>query len=242
MSANTNLRKAKTAKNNELGVANTQVKSKSRVRDHGEVFTNEREVNAMLDMVKNEAERIDSRVLEPACGNGNFVVEVLRRKMGSVRKQSIPPKRKKISVPDYEQNSVLAIGSIYGIDIMMDNVIECRQRLFDIWHGVFFKDCKREPDQDLCAAVTFILSRNILCGNTLSMKQVNENAEDIDLPIIVSEWSFVTGDQIQRKDYRFDVLVGDKLPDTELRQDYVKNERNYLRGYTANFKEVQKYA
>lgn len=221
---------------------NKQVKSKSRVRDHGEVFTNEREVNAMLDMVKNEAERIDSHVLEPACGNGNFIVEVLRRKMASVRKKSTPEKRKKVSIPDYEQNSILAIGSIYGIDIMMDNVIECRQRLFDIWHDTFVKDCKKEPDRDLCDAITFILSRNILCGNTLSMKQVNEKAEDIDLPIIVSEWSFVTTDQVHRKDYRFDVLVGDRLPDNELADDYLKHERNYLRGYTAYYKEVQKYA
>lgn len=222
--------------------ANEQVKSKSRVRDHGEVFTNEREVNAMLDMVKNEAERIDSHVLEPACGNGNFVAEVLRRKMGSVRKQSIPPKRRKVSIPDYEQKSVLAIGSIYGIDIMMDNVIECRQRLFDIWHETFVKDCKHEPDRELCDAITYILSRNILCGNTLSMKQVNEKTEDIDLPIIISEWSFVAEGQMQRKDYRFDILVGDRLPDDELADDYLKHERNYLRGYIANYKEVQKYA
>ena len=74
------------------------------------------------------------------------------------------------------------------------------------------------------------------------MKQVNEKAEDIDLPIIISEWGFVMGNQMQRKDYRYDVLVGDKLPDKELAEDYLKNERNYLRGYITNFKEVQKYA
>lgn len=70
-----------------------QVKSKQRVADHGEVFTNPREVNAMLDMVKQETERIDSRFLEPACGNGNFLAEVLRRKLavvaGHVSHQSV---------------------------------------------------------------------------------------------------------------------------------------------------------
>lgn len=221
---------------------NQQIKSKKRVQDHGEVFTNEREVKAMLDMVKDESERIDSRVLEPACGNGAFVTEVLRRKLKTVKKSSTPKGRKTVSIPDYEKLSALAVACVYGIDIMIDNVVECRQRLYDIWHEAFVADCKKEPDKDLCDAIVFILTRNILCGNTLSMKQVNEKAQDIDLPIIVSEWGFVTGDQMQRKDYRYDVLVGDKLPNNELSEDYIKNERNYLRGYITSFKEVQKYA
>ena len=196
----------------------------------------------MLDMVKNESERIDSRVLEPACGNGNFVTEVLKRKLKTVKKTATPKGRKTVSLLDYERLSTLAIGCIYGIDIMIDNVVECRKRLYDIWFDTFKKDCKKEPDKDLCDAITFILTRNILCGNTLSMKQVNEKAQDIDLPIIVSEWGFITGNQMQRKDYRYDVLVGNKLSNKELSEDYLKNERNYLRGYIANFKEVQKYA
>ena len=220
----------------------SQIKSRKRVVDHGEVFTNEREVKAMLDMVKDESERIDSRVLEPACGNGNFVTEVLRRKLKTVKKTATPKGRKNVSIPDYERLSTLAIGCVYGIDIMIDNVVECRKRLYDIWYETFKNDCKREPDIDLCDAVKFILTRNILCGNTLSMKQVNEKAQDIDLPIIISEWGFVMGSQMQRKDYRYDVLVGDRLPNKELSEDYIKNERNYLRGYITYFKEVQKYA
>jgi hypothetical protein len=221
---------------------NKQIKSKDRVKDFGECFTNEREVKAMLDMVKNESERIDSRVLEPACGTGNFAIEVLKRKLKTVKKTSTPKGRKTVSIPDYEKLSTLAVGCVYGIDIMIDNVVECRKRLYDIWYETFKKDCKQEPEKDLCDAITFILTRNILCGNTLSMKQVNEKAQDIDLPIIVSEWGFVMGNQMQRKDYRYDVLVGDKLPNKELSEDYIKNERNYLRGYITNFKEVQKYA
>ena len=219
-----------------------QIKSKKRVQEHGEVFTNPREVKAMLDMVKNESERIDSRVLEPACGTGAFVTEVLRRKLKTVKKSSTPKGRKTVSIPDYEKLSTLAVACIYGIDIMIDNVVECRKNLYDIWHKTFIKDCKKEPDKDLCDAIVFVLTRNILCGNTLSMKQVNEKSQDIDLPIIVSEWGFVMENQIQRKDYRYDVLVGDKLPNDELSEDYIKNERNYLRGYITSFKEVQKYA
>ena len=108
-----------------------QIKSKERVAEHGEVFTNTREVNAMLDMVQSESERIDSRFLEPACGTGNFLAEVLRRKLVTVKRQY-----GKFSV-DYEKYSVLAVSSIYGVDIQQDNVDECRKRMYDIWN----KDC-----------------------------------------------------------------------------------------------------
>jgi len=97
-----------------------QVKSKQRVTDHGEVFTAEREVIAMCDLVKQETERIDSRFLEPACGDGNFLAEVLSRKLAIVKKKY------KRSAYDYERNSLLGVSSIYGVDILIDNVIACR--------------------------------------------------------------------------------------------------------------------
>lgn len=103
-----------------------QVKSKQRVEEHGEVFTNEREVNAMLDMVKQETERIDSRFLEPACGDGNFLSEVLRRKLAVVAE------RYGKSQLEYERYAFVAVSSIYGVDIMADNVEECRERLYGI--------------------------------------------------------------------------------------------------------------
>lgn len=103
-----------------------QVKSRAHVQDHGEVFTNEREVNAMLDMVKQKTERIDSRFLEPACGDGNFLSEVLRRKLSVVRS------RYRRSLFEYEKYAFVAVGSIYGVDILEDNTQECRDRLFSI--------------------------------------------------------------------------------------------------------------
>ena len=105
-----------------------QVKSKQRVADHGEVFTAEREVNAMLDLVKQETERIDSRFLEPACGDGNFLAEILRRKLAVVK---VNYRR---NPADYEKYAVIAVTSIYGIDILQDNVEACRERLFGIWN------------------------------------------------------------------------------------------------------------
>lgn len=182
-----------------------QVKSKQRVADHGEVFTAEREVNAMLDLVKQETERIDSRFLEPACGDGNFLAEILRRKLAVVKR-----KYRKSPI-DYEKNAVLAASSIYGVDILMDNVIACRGRMFDIWDKEYKAVCKKEVNEDCRKSVRFILERNIVCGNALSLKKVDENGNDTDEPIIFSEWAFVTGFNLQRSDYTLDKLLeGDK--------------------------------
>ena len=100
-----------------------QVKSRERVAAHGEVFTAEREVKAMCDLVKPETERIDSRFLEPACGDGNFLAEILSRKLAC---EQIRKYRK--SSYDWERNSLLALGSLYGVDILADNCEACRER------------------------------------------------------------------------------------------------------------------
>lgn len=115
----------------------SQTKSKKRVRDHGEVFTAEREVKAMCDLVKDETQRIDSRFLEPACGDGNFLAEILKCKLAVVRKKY--GKR----AADYEKNAVLAVSSVYGIDILADNVQACRARLEGIWEKEYEDVCKK---------------------------------------------------------------------------------------------------
>ena len=189
-------------------MAKNQVKSKERVAEHGEVFTAEREVNAMLDLVKQETERIDSRFLEPACGDGNFLAEILRRKMDVVKAQY----RK--SPADYEKYAVLAVTSIYGVDILQDNVEECRKRLFEIWDKEYTSNCKSEANDECREAVRFILSRNILCGNALTLRKVNGNGVDTDEPIIFSEWAFVSSYMMKRSDYRLDVLMNEN-PDEE---------------------------
>ena len=104
-----------------------QMKSKQRVAEHGEVFTAEREVKAMCDLVSQECDRIDSRFLEPACGNGNFLTEIITRKLATVKRLY------KRNPYDYERYSVVAVSSIYGVDIMQDNTEECRKRLYKIW-------------------------------------------------------------------------------------------------------------
>lgn len=173
-----------------------QVKSKKRVADHGEVFTNEREVDAMLDLVKPETERIDSRFLEPACGNGNFLAEVLRRKL------KVVDQRYGNNQMDWERYAVIAISSIYGVDILEDNAKECRERLysiFDDFYTAFFKDkCKEECRR----SIRFLFDRNILWGDALDF--TNPSTKQ---PIVFSEWSAVNGSMLKRRDYMFKFLV-----------------------------------
>lgn len=172
-----------------------QVKSKKRVTDHGEVFTAEREVNAMLDLVKQETERIDSRFLEPACGDGNFLAEILRRKLTVVKN------RYRRNPLDYEKYAVLAATSIYGVDILEDNIEACRNRMFEIWDKEYRKNCKKDVNDECRDAVKFILKRNILCGDALTLKA---NSGE---PIIFSEWALVTGSMMKRRDFRLDQMM-----------------------------------
>ena len=178
-----------------------QVKSRQRVADHGEVFTAEREVKAMCDLVKTETERIDSRFLEPACGEGAFLTEILSRKLMVVRTKY------RRSVMDYEKNSLLAVSSLYGVDILLDNVQICRDNLYKIWEKQYKAVCKRECSDDVKRSIRFILERNIVCGNALTLMTVDENGKDTDVPIIFSEWAFVMGMNIQRQDFTFEKLM-----------------------------------
>ena len=182
----------------------SQTKSKQRVADHGEVFTAEREVNAMLDLVKQETERIDSRFLEPACGDGNFLAEILRRKLTVVKS------RYGKNAADYERYAVIAVSSIYGVDILGDNVNDCRSRMFEIFDKEYTAICKGDANDDTREAVRHILTHNILCGDALTLKQAN------DEPIIFAEWSAVNGNLIKRRDFRLDQMLEEHTPNLQL--------------------------
>jgi len=174
----------------------TQVKTKKRVTDHGEVYTNEREVKAMLDLVKSETERIESRFLEPACGNGNFLAEVL------IRKLNVVDARYRKSQQEWERYSVLAVSSIYGVDILEDNAEECRERLFLIYKEIYSKNFGTKIKSECLDSVKFLFKRNILWGDALDF--TNPVTKQ---PIIFSEWSAVNGVMLKRRDYMFRFLV-----------------------------------
>ena len=174
-----------------------QVVSKQRVADHGEVLTGRREVNAMLDLVKSETERIDSRFLEPACGTGNFLAEILERKLRVVEA------RYGKSQLDYERDAILAVSSVYGIDILEDNVRQCRQRLFGIFDLNYLRLFKGKSHDDCRESARYILELNIVHGDALSLKTVGDNPK----PIVFAEWSPVNGSMLKRRDFTFHGLL-----------------------------------
>ncbi|MDZ7317243.1 MAG: N-6 DNA methylase [candidate division KSB1 bacterium] len=173
------------------------IKSKHRVAEYGEVLTPEHIVDAMLDLVKQETERIDSRFLEPACGTGNFLIEILRRKLRVVEK------RYRKSQLDYERYAVSAVSSLYGIDILSDNVAECRDRLFHTFDAAYTALFGEKTKVTCRETVRFILQCNIIHGDALTLKTVGENPQ----PIIFSEWSLVNGSLLKRRDFAFHELV-----------------------------------
>ena len=216
----------------------SQTKSKERVRERGEVFTAEREVKAMCDLVKDETERIDSRFLEPACGDGNFLAEILTRKLEVVKRKY------KKSTLDYEKNAVLAISSVYGVDIMQDNVLACRDRLFKLWDNEYKAVCKKDCNDQTREAVKFILSKNIVCGNALTLNKVDENGNETDEPSVFSEWAFITGFQMQRQDYTFAHLLEMNNDEKQTKKqqsmfDEKQDEGKFLRRYVTHYRRVQ---
>jgi hypothetical protein len=178
-------------------MAAIQVKTKRRATDYGEVYTAPREVNAMLDLVKQETERIESRFLEPACGNGNFLIEVLTRKLAKIAA------RYGKSRLEYERYSVSAIASLYGIDILEDNVHECRGRLYNYFKTQYIDLFGFFQNDGLPAAIKYILVRNILWGDALTLQTVDDNPR----PIVFSEWSLLMGGMVKRRDFSYFELL-----------------------------------
>jgi N-6 DNA Methylase len=167
------------------------VKSKQRVADHGEVFTPAWLVEAMLDLVKDESERIDSRFLEPACGSGNFLVQVLRRKLAAVELR--------FGKSEFEKRHYALFGlmCIYGIELLGDNVTECRADLLELFADYLALD---ETD-DFYRAGAHVLSENIVQGDALAV--VTSAGE----PITFAEWGFLGKGKFQRRDFRYGMLV-----------------------------------
>ena len=172
----------------------SQIKSRQRVADHGEVFTNPREVNAMLDLVRDESFRLDSRFLEPACGDGNFLIEILRRKLSLLQDLK--------STTDWEFQSLIAVGSCYGIDILPDNAEACRTRLETYVLSQHPTPEKLPVDSPYLLSLRYILRKNIVCGDALSYRTVENK------PITFCEWTPIAGSmQFSRRDFQFDFLV-----------------------------------
>ena len=168
------------------------IKSKKRVADHGEVFTPPWLVEKMLDLVKGETERIDARFLEPACGSGNFLVPILQRKLAAVEL--------KFGKSDFEKRhyAMLAVMCAYGIELLPDNIAECRANMLEVFAGYLGLG---ETDE-LYLAAFYVLSLNLVHGDAMTMRDT-EGA-----PIRVVEWGYLGRGKFQRRDFRLDVLTG----------------------------------
>jgi hypothetical protein len=175
----------------EAGLMERQVKSKQRVADHGEVFTPAWMVEAMLDLVKGETERIDARFLEPACGSGNFLVRILKRKLAAVEL--------KFGKSGFEKRhyALLALMCTYGIELLPDNIAECRTNMLEI----FADYLKIEESDDLYRAASYVLSQNLVHGDALTMLTSDGQ------PITFSEWGYLGKGKFQRRDFRLDILT-----------------------------------
>jgi hypothetical protein len=169
------------------------VKSKRRVADHGEVFTPPWMVEAMLDLVEDESERIDSRILEPACGSGNFLVPILRRKLTTVHTR--------YSRSDFERrhHALLGLMCIYGIELLEDNVGDCRANLLE----VVTEYLEAHPGDEWYAAAAQVLHVNIVHGDALSMTTQGDTPQAITF----AEWAYVGKGRYHRRDFRLDTLT-----------------------------------
>ena len=167
------------------------IKSKQRVADHGEVFTPPWMVEAMLDLVKGETERIDSRFLEPACGSGNFLVRLLQRKLAAVEL--------KFEKSDFERRhyALLALMCTYGIEFLKDNIAECRANMLEILADYL----NLEESDNLYQAASYVLSQNLVHGDALTMRTLDGQA------ITFAEWGYVGKGKFQRRDFRLDSLA-----------------------------------
>ena len=197
----------------------TQIKSKQRVSDHGEVFTRKEEVNAMLDLVKDETLRIESRFLEPACGDGNFLIEILRRKLAVIEKEYAKSQR------EYEFYLVLAIGAIYGIELQQDNVLACRERLCKFSEESYRLLFPETANDAVISVIRFILSLNIVQGNALKMCYVDKDNQDLEHQMIrFSEWSSFSWRRkwsLKRHDFEYQHLVFDRAEPYQSIQEYL---------------------
>ena len=172
-----------------------QVKNRDRVTKFAEVNTSEQEVKNMLNLVSEETNRLDARFLESACGDGNFLIEILNRKM------EVLIKNFKKNQYEFERNSIVVIGSLYGIDILGDNVVIARERLFKKYCESYKNLFINKIDNKFIDSIKYIIEKNIVQGNSLTLKKVNKNK-----PILLSQWSIIE-DKVKRREYSFANLV-----------------------------------
>lgn len=210
------------------------IKSKSRVKENGEVFTPNQTVNDMMDLLEDEGYRVESKMLEPSCGNGNFLVEILKRKTESVNQRYIDSGD---NIDIYNLNLAIAVSNIYGVDIMPDNINEAISRLrngtaSDPNHVGYIEQYKRDTGDDipewLDKTLMFIMKRNIQLGNTLTGEKyfARGSVGEPDGNMLISEWNF-NGTKVKRIDYymnNLDIVAQDEYREVDYTRIFKQKE------------------
>jgi hypothetical protein len=178
------------------GPTHSEIVTRKRVVDHGEVFTNPREIRLMMAQIA-EIKLLETRVFEPACGNGNFLYEILNAKLRNLNRSSKAGERQS------QQKFVAAVASIYGIDLLKDNVLESRARLQELCEREYKRTTKTPLPTDLGDVLKHILAKNIIRGNSLTLRNIGRSSK----PIVFSEWIFISRDHVKRRDYELVNLV-----------------------------------
>lgn len=172
-------------------------KSKSRVEKFGEVNTQIKEINNMLSLVNNECSRIESRFLESACGDGNFLSNIFEKKL-----EIVFAKNKNDHI-EFEKYAIYSLSSLYGIEIQLDNVLKTRDRLLKILKSFYLERFKKDLINEIIQSAKYILKTNIIHGDALSLKLANDNKKNI----IFAEWSMINSTDFKRRDYTFNELL-----------------------------------
>lgn len=176
-------------------------KSKERVQNHGEVFTPTWVVEDILNLLPKKVWEVSETFLEPACGEGVFLVEIYKRKLQNIKADTLE---------EWEWQAAIATSSIYGIELLEDNAEQCTMNLIRLFTKFYEKISSNNPDEEVIRTIQFILSRNIIQGNALTFHRCTESCDSqcnkCEL-IIFSEWKPLANNQFKRKDYTYKGIV-----------------------------------
>ena len=176
-------------------------RSKARVQNHGEVFTPPWVVNDMLNLLPKKVWDVSETFLEPACGDGVFLMEVYKRKLQNIEAQTLE---------EWEWQAAIATSSIYGIELLEDNAEQCTMNLIRIFIKHYELKSDDHQDEEVIKSIQFLLGRNIVQGNALTFRRCTESCENKCLKcelIILSEWKLLPNYHIERKDYTYEGIV-----------------------------------
>jgi hypothetical protein len=180
---------------------NNLIKSKARIQKHGEVFTPAWVVNDMLNLLPEEVWEVGKTFLEPACGEGAFLIEIIKRKLEIIYTEN---------QTEWEWLAAIATSSIYGIEILEDNIANCRKNVLQVFSKFYNAKFPKTQDEEVIKTIQFLLEKNIIQGNALTYRKCaiscGNKCNKCEL-ILFSEWTPLENYQLKRKDYSYEGVI-----------------------------------